>query len=316
MDGLTAAMSGAAVLARRTTTGHRVARGAGGSCGGGAERCRPPRRPDELPRGAGRRAGRLHPAPALGAGPVGALGARLPRRRDHACSSTPAGWAGDSLAGIDLLVLRSWLAGQATRGMARATLARRAAAARSFTAWAPRDRPARHRPRGAARRRRAAGRTLPGVLRQDEADALLDVAGLAADDDEPDRGPRPGRARGALRQRHPGRRAVRARPRRRRPRPPGAAGARQGRQGAGGAARARRPLRAVDPGCAEGRPRAGAGRAAAPRCSSARAAAGSTRARSGGRCTPCWRTSPEPLTWGRTASAIRLPPTCWKEEPT
>ena len=69
--------------------------------------------------------------------------------------------------------------------MARTTLARRAAAARGFTAWAPRDGPARRPTRAPCWPRRAAGRTLPGVLRQDEADALLDVAGLAADDDSP-----------------------------------------------------------------------------------------------------------------------------------
>ena len=42
-------------------------------------------------------------------------------------------------AALDLLVLRSWLAGQASRGMSKSTLARRAAAARGFTAWALRD---------------------------------------------------------------------------------------------------------------------------------------------------------------------------------
>jgi integrase/recombinase XerC len=41
-------------------------------------------------------------------------------------------------AGVDLAVLRSWLARLQTSGRARATLARRAAAARAFTAWAAR----------------------------------------------------------------------------------------------------------------------------------------------------------------------------------
>jgi integrase/recombinase XerC len=87
-------------------------------------------------------------------------------------------------AALDLLVLRSWLAGQSTRGMARTTLARRAAAARSFTAWATRDglMPA---DTGALLATPRTGRTLPAVLRRDEADALLHVAGLAADDDAP-----------------------------------------------------------------------------------------------------------------------------------
>jgi integrase/recombinase XerC len=40
------------------------------------------------------------------------------------------------VASIDLSVLRSWLARLRSQGMARATLARRASAARTFTAWA------------------------------------------------------------------------------------------------------------------------------------------------------------------------------------
>jgi integrase/recombinase XerC len=88
------------------------------------------------------------------------------------------------VADLDLLTLRSWLAGQATRGRARTTLARRAAATRTFTAWAHRV--------GLAPTDAAAllatprtGRALPGVLRHDEASRLLEVAGLAADADDP-----------------------------------------------------------------------------------------------------------------------------------
>jgi integrase/recombinase XerC len=90
----------------------------------------------------------------------------------------------DEPAALDLLVLRSWLAGQASRGMARTTLARRAAAARGFTAWAAREGLLATDP-GALLATPRTGRTLPGVLRRDEADALLHVAGLAADDDSP-----------------------------------------------------------------------------------------------------------------------------------
>ncbi len=90
----------------------------------------------------------------------------------------------DEPAALDLLVLRSWLAGQASRGMARTTLARRAAAARGFTAWAAREGLVATDP-GALLATPRTGRTLPGVLRRDEADALLHVAGLAADDDNP-----------------------------------------------------------------------------------------------------------------------------------
>src|SRR5437762_14320831 len=42
-------------------------------------------------------------------------------------------------ADLDLVVLRSWLARLRTSGAARSSLARRAAAARAFTAWAHRD---------------------------------------------------------------------------------------------------------------------------------------------------------------------------------
>ncbi len=85
---------------------------------------------------------------------------------------------------LDLPVLRSWLAGQSSRGMSRATLARRAAAARGFTAWLLREGLV-AKDVGSLLATPRGGRTLPGVLRQDEADALLHVAGLAADDERP-----------------------------------------------------------------------------------------------------------------------------------
>ncbi len=77
-----------------------------------------------------------------------------------------------TLDGLDLAVLRSWLAVQRSAGMGRSTLARRAAAARTFTAWAaragrmatdPGPRLASPRPQ----------RTLPGVLRPEQAAAAL-----------------------------------------------------------------------------------------------------------------------------------------------
>ncbi len=85
---------------------------------------------------------------------------------------------------LDLADLRGWLAVEAAQGHARSTLARRAAAARVFTAWAarrglmsgdPGDRLATPR----------SSRSLPGVLKQHEATALLDVAAVAADDGDP-----------------------------------------------------------------------------------------------------------------------------------
>jgi len=94
------------------------------------------------------------------------------------------------LTGLELNVLRSWLAQQQTLGAARSTLARRAAAARAFTAharkagWIPVDpglRLASPRPH----------RMLPSVLTADQARAVLDAAGKrssrVADDPVPDR---------------------------------------------------------------------------------------------------------------------------------
>lgn len=85
---------------------------------------------------------------------------------------------------LDLAVLRSWLARQASSGAARSTLARRAAAARTFTAWLARTGRAAH-DAGSLLATPRSGRTLPGVLRQDEASSLLDLAAVAADDDGP-----------------------------------------------------------------------------------------------------------------------------------
>jgi integrase/recombinase XerC len=74
---------------------------------------------------------------------------------------------------VDLLVLRSWLARMRTTGAARTTLARRAAAARTFTAWAhrsgllpvdPGQRLASPRPH----------RDLPSVLHTEQAEKLLE----------------------------------------------------------------------------------------------------------------------------------------------
>jgi integrase/recombinase XerC len=87
---------------------------------------------------------------------------------------------------LDLRVLRSWLARQASAGVARSTLARRAAAARTFTAWLVRTGRIATDP-GALLATPRSGRTLPAVLRQDEAGALLDVAAVAADGQDPAR---------------------------------------------------------------------------------------------------------------------------------
>ncbi len=73
---------------------------------------------------------------------------------------------------LDLRALRSWLAKQQTLGRARATLARRATAARVFTAWVHRTGRLPTDP-GARLGSPRVGRTLPEVLRPDEAVALV-----------------------------------------------------------------------------------------------------------------------------------------------
>ena len=78
--------------------------------------------------------------------------------------------------GLDIAVLRRWLAGQHGTGHARATLARRAAAARAFTAWACACGWLRRDPGpllGTAKIRRR----LPRVPRQDQMAAVLSAAG-------------------------------------------------------------------------------------------------------------------------------------------
>ena len=76
------------------------------------------------------------------------------------------------LAGLDLAALRSWLARLATTGVARSSLARKAAAARSFTGWAHRTGRITTDP-GARLAAPRAHRALPGVLRADQAAAML-----------------------------------------------------------------------------------------------------------------------------------------------
>ena len=88
------------------------------------------------------------------------------------------------VAGLDLRTLRSWLAKQQTLGRSRTTLARRATAARVFTAWlartgrAPVD-------AGASLGSPKAHHNLPPVLRVDEADELIRAAAEIADDGSP-----------------------------------------------------------------------------------------------------------------------------------
>ncbi len=89
----------------------------------------------------------------------------------------------DDLSDLRLSDLRSWLAHQSESGAARSTIARRAASARAFLRWATRTGVIAVDPslRLVAPQRQ---KTLPGVLRQDEVTALLDVAAVAADDED------------------------------------------------------------------------------------------------------------------------------------
>ena len=77
-------------------------------------------------------------------------------------------------AELDLATLRSWLARLHTQGGSRATLARRASSARTFTAWAARRGHADSDP-GVRLASPKPHRTLPIVLRSGEAAAALDV---------------------------------------------------------------------------------------------------------------------------------------------
>lgn len=85
---------------------------------------------------------------------------------------------------IDLTMLRRWLAGQVAAGASRSTLARRAAAARTFTAWAARTGLMRTDPgpRLSSPRRH---RTLPSVLRPEQADAAMRASAVGAGQGDP-----------------------------------------------------------------------------------------------------------------------------------
>jgi integrase/recombinase XerC len=90
----------------------------------------------------------------------------------------------DRLDGLDLPVLRSWLASLTAHGRARSTVGRRASAARTFCSWAARTGRLPTDPSlrlGSPRREHL----LPDVLGQQQARELLEVAGVSADDDDP-----------------------------------------------------------------------------------------------------------------------------------
>jgi integrase/recombinase XerC len=80
---------------------------------------------------------------------------------------------------LDLGGLRGWLADQRAAGASRTTLSRRAASARTFTAWAHRRGTLREDP-GLRLVAPRAHRTLPGVLRPEQAAELMRVSGAGA----------------------------------------------------------------------------------------------------------------------------------------
>lgn len=87
-------------------------------------------------------------------------------------------------AQITLAHLRGWLALQSANGLARASLARRAASARAFTAWCL-QRGLTSTDAGDRLASPQIARTLPTVLDATEATALMDHAAVAADDGDP-----------------------------------------------------------------------------------------------------------------------------------
>ncbi|WP_043731606.1 tyrosine recombinase XerC [Kutzneria sp. 744] len=80
-----------------------------------------------------------------------------------------------AVADIDLAGLRGWLGRLRAAGSSRSTLARRSAAARTFTAWARRRGHLAADP-GQLLMAPRPQRTLPGVLRKEQAAAMLDAA--------------------------------------------------------------------------------------------------------------------------------------------
>ena len=137
------------------------------------------------------------PPPAWATQAVEDFARHLERERDRS-EHTIRAYAGDvgaclrwcaaegatGLADVDLPTLRTWLGTLAAGGAARSTLSRRSAAVRTFFAWARRSGRIETDPalRLASPKRQ---RALPDVLTRDGATAVLDVAAVAADDEDP-----------------------------------------------------------------------------------------------------------------------------------
>ena len=102
--------------------------------------------------------------------------------RDLFNFTTEKGGAGPS--DLTLPLLRAWLATLHAAGQSRATIARKVASARAFTAWALRRGYAQTDP-GLRLASPQVARTLPTVLNVGQATAVMDHAGVASDDGDP-----------------------------------------------------------------------------------------------------------------------------------
>jgi integrase/recombinase XerC len=91
---------------------------------------------------------------------------------------------GAGLADVTLPLLRSWLAAQAAAGAARTTLARRTSAVKTFSAWAARRGLLASDPASRLQMPKAR-RTLPAVLRQDQALDAMAAAKSGAQQGDP-----------------------------------------------------------------------------------------------------------------------------------
>jgi integrase/recombinase XerC len=89
-----------------------------------------------------------------------------------------------TVRGLTLPTLRSWLASQASAGAARTTLARRTSAVKTFTAWALRNGLMDDDPASRLQVPKA-HRTLPAVLRQDQAIDAMNAANSGAEQGDP-----------------------------------------------------------------------------------------------------------------------------------
>ena len=155
-----------------------------------------------------------------------------------------------------------------------------------------------------------------GAARPDQAETrCVDAAARPTWIRPPSRGLRDAAGAGAaLRQRHPGQRAVRARRRRRRPGAPGRPGARQGRQGADRAVRRARPSGRWTPG-SPGPARRWPPRSSGPALLLGARGGGSTRPRPAGSC-GAWPGGRAAADLARTGCATPPRPTCSRAAPT